>query len=73
MVRLSNLIVTTNPAKRGKLVFHRDGNTYFLAEVWSSGYTNGRRLVKSDGEKAAKDELARNQKDERVEIALVRQ
>jgi hypothetical protein len=73
-IRLSNLMVKTNPTERAKLVFRRYGKSYFLAEVWSAGYANGRRLLKSDGEEAAKSELAADQKKyERVEIALVRE
>lgn len=72
-IRLSSLIVKTNPAERSKLVFHRYGNTYFLAEVWGAGYTNGRKLIKSSREDSLKIELARNsEKYERVEIALAR-
>jgi hypothetical protein len=40
----------------GKLVFHRYGSTYFLSEVWTPGYSTGRVLPKTKGER----ELARN-------------
>lgn len=74
-IRLSSPIIQLEPADKGKLVFHRYGNTYFLAEVWSAGSATGRRLVKSSAEKAMAKELAANQNKtereyQRVEIAL---
>jgi len=62
---------------RSKLVFHRYGNRYFLAEIWIGGARDGRRLLKSRNEKAVERELASTTKPgvqmfERVEIALVR-
>lgn len=63
--------------KIGKLVFHRYGNHYFLAEIWNAGERDGRGLLKSRSEKAVERELASTTKQrvpmfERVEIALVR-
>lgn len=39
-----------------KMVFHRYGDTYFLAEVWGAGNPNGKALYPShaEGELAAK-------------------
>ena len=37
--------------EKGTLVFHRYGNEYFLAEVWSAGSTTGRAFVKSRRER----------------------
>jgi hypothetical protein len=76
--RLTSLIVHTKAAEKSQLVFHRYGNSYFLAETWIAGDTNGRRLNKSSLERAMEQELAANpsrskQNYERVEIALVRQ
>ena len=68
-------------AEASKLVFHRYGNRYFLAEIWRAGETEGQKLLKSREEKAierewaaitSKSELAQRGY-ERVEIALVRQ
>ena len=42
--------------KKSRLEFHRYGNTYFLARVWSRGTSQGRELRKSMAER----ELARN-------------
>lgn len=67
--------------KESKLVFHRYGNRYFLAEIWRAGEGDGQKLFKSREEKAierewasisSKSELAQRGY-ERVEIALVRQ
>ena len=75
--RMTSPIVKTNAPSHGKLVFHRYGDTYFLAEVWRAGDSNGRLLVKSSGERAAERERAsvasiNGGKYERVEIALAR-
>lgn len=65
---------------KGKLVFRRYGNRYFLAEIWAGGEREGQKLQKSREEKAienelaiisSKSELAQN-RFERVEIALVK-
>lgn len=77
VIRLSNAVVKRNPSSQGKLVFHRYGNSYFLAEVWSAGYSTGRALRESNAEEAVRTELSanpktRNQVYERVEIALAR-
>ncbi len=41
-----------------KLVFHRYGAQYFLAEVWGAGDTRARQVMKSRSEKAAEHEIA---------------
>ena len=66
------------PAKAGTLVFRRYGSQYFLAEIWTTGEKEGRRLVKSRQERAIERELASIRSNsesgyERVEIALVTQ
>jgi hypothetical protein len=58
-IRLSNSIVAPRPKQKSMLTFRRYGNTYFLAEVWVAGSTQGRELLKSKGERAA-EQLARN-------------
>jgi hypothetical protein len=65
---------------QGKLVFHRYGNRYFLAEIWTGGDREGQKLMKSREEKAIENELAiiasktelPRRAYERVEIALGR-
>ena len=36
-----------DPQVKGKLVFKRYGQTYFLSQVWSPGYDTGRELTRS--------------------------
>lgn len=38
------------PTSKGKLVFHRYGDQYFLSEVWPAGTTTGRAVAKSHTE-----------------------
>lgn len=56
-IRLSNALISPERQKNSKLVFHRYGDRYFLAEVWRSGETSGRKLVMSKAEEAMKHEL----------------
>jgi hypothetical protein len=73
--RLSSTITANRRAETGKLVFHRYGNRYFLAEIWTPGESEGRQLMKSKDEKSVERELAAaksSRKYERVEIALAR-
>ena len=72
--RLSTTIVKSKPSPSSKLVFRRYGDSYFLSEVWSAGYSSGRKLLRSKSEKALEGQLAANtQNYERVEIALNRE
>ena len=57
-----NVVRMTGPTEqktrgRARMVFHRYGHNYFLAEVWDIG-TNGRELAKSKQERAIERELA---------------
>ena len=56
-VRLT--IPASGTSKSSKLVFHRYGQRYFLAEVWSDGGAQGRELAKSKQERAIEKEGAR--------------
>ncbi len=58
VVRLSNSIETSKAPEQAKLVFHRYGQRYFLSEVWSAGDTTGRKLLKSNEERAIEGQLA---------------
>ena len=69
-------IPASGKANHSKLVFHRYGQRYFLAEVWSTS-TDGRELTKSRQEQAIQKELSRIASNkpaarayETVEIAL---
>ncbi|MEP6911846.1 MAG: hypothetical protein ABI923_03775 [bacterium] len=55
-VRLSGPTEQKNKS-RARMVFHRYGHNYFLAEVWNGG-SNGRELAKSKQERAIERELA---------------
>jgi hypothetical protein len=47
-----------NNNTKARLVFHRYGERYFLAEVWNGFNTTGRHLLKSKEESAIEKELA---------------
>src|SRR5215468_408006 len=55
VIRLANTI-TPKARQSARLVFHRYGATYFLAEVWEGGDRIGRRLVESRQERALRVE-----------------
>jgi len=40
-----------SPEGSGKMIFHRYGDVYFLAEVWAPGQDVGQQLTKSRAEK----------------------
>jgi hypothetical protein len=42
---------TMKPSERGKLVFHRYGNKYFLYQIWSAGASTGFEFPKTHAEK----------------------
>lgn len=57
-MRLSNSIQHSQESKTTKLVFHRYGPRYFLAEVWQSGERSGRQLLKTKEERTIASQLA---------------
>ena len=57
IIRLTNLVESNSDNTRARLVFHRYGQNYFLAEVWNGGET-GRMLLRSRRERAIERELA---------------
>lgn len=60
-IRLTNVIAPASNQEdktRARLVFHRYGQRYFLAEVWSVADSTGRQLLKSRHERAIERELA---------------
>jgi hypothetical protein len=59
-IRLTNAISENAQTKRARLVFHRYGNTYFLAQVWAAGESQGREMSRSKAERSAEIELAKN-------------
>ena len=56
-IRLTNEIEPSKD-RRARLVFHRYGNRYFLAEVWTGGGDPGRQLLKSRQERAIEREMS---------------
>jgi hypothetical protein len=59
-IRLTNSIESTRNKEGAKLVFHRYGDRYFLAEVWTGARSTGQQLLKSRQERAIERELASN-------------
>ena len=57
-LRRSEATVPMKNKQHARLVFHRYGERYFLAEVWSGVDISGRQLVKSQEERAIEQELA---------------
>lgn len=58
VVRLTNSIQRQGPRTNARLVFHRYGDRYFLAEVWNGGDSTGLQLIKSRQERAIERELS---------------
>lgn len=57
-LRLSEATDRMKNKSHARLVFHRYGERYFLAEVWNGADTSGRQLLKSLEERAIERELA---------------
>ena len=55
--RLTNEIEPSKD-RRARLVFHRYGDRYFLAEVWTGAGEAGRQLLKSRQERAIEREMS---------------
>lgn len=79
VVRLSNSVAENSKKRNARMVFHRYGQQYFLAEIWS-GDTYGSQLRQCKRERNLRQELAANASKndsaaegyEIVEVALVR-
>lgn len=57
VIRLSHSIEPNGKQRQARLVFHKYGQRYFLAEVWAGGNSTGRQLVGSREERAARREF----------------
>ena len=57
-IRLTNTIGPKLQVSEAKLVFHRYGEKYFLAEVWTGADNTGRVLLPSKQEKSIKREYS---------------
>lgn len=51
LMALTNGCESIEAADASKLVFHRYGSQYFLAQVWSAGSSEGRELPRSRAER----------------------
>jgi len=66
---LDDKVLEGRALKDSKMVFHRYGNAYFLAEIWVAGSGTGVRVVPSRSEK----EFARKRTEmEIAELRIVR-
>jgi hypothetical protein len=59
VIRLSNSVAEKSEERTARMVFHRYGQQYFLAEVWS-GEDYGRKLFQCKRERNLRQELASN-------------
>jgi hypothetical protein len=66
---LGNAIRSVGSQKDAKLVFHRYGNYYFLAEVWASAIDSGNQVPKS---RLESELAARQPAPERIIVAATR-
>ncbi len=55
-LRMGQKMMSTDPSKRGKLVFRRYGDRHYLAEIWIPGY-RAIAVFKSKSERALEREL----------------
>jgi hypothetical protein len=70
LFQLTNSTGPIGKDMHARLVFHRYGGTYFLAEVWESASHTGRRVLPSKQERSMRRELAAKQtKHEVIEVA----
>jgi hypothetical protein len=66
---LASAFVLTKPNQAGdrnkvsEMVFHRYGNQYFLAQVWTSGGSIGQELFESRQERELQRNMAHNKTD----------
>jgi hypothetical protein len=71
VVRLTSSLYR-NESDKGKLVFHRYQDQYFLSEIWSPGESQGRQLMKSNREKAMqREQLASNPSKQAYQVIEV--
>jgi hypothetical protein len=55
--RVTITVVAKSRNSQSRLIFHRYGQTYFLAEVWREGDSEGRLLTQSKKERSMRHEL----------------
>jgi len=54
----SEPVETSRTPRRGEVVFHEYGDTYFLAQIWTGGEETGREVIPSRDEKRIERDLA---------------
>jgi len=54
----SEPVETSKTPRRSEVVFHEYGDTYFLAQIWTSGEDTGREVLPSRAEKRLERDLA---------------
>lgn len=66
---LTSTVLSNELLNDSKLVFNHYQGQYFLSEFWTSGADSGRKVMKSDKERALERQMAKNgAKVERVAI-----
>jgi hypothetical protein len=71
-IRTSIPVLTRDITSKGKLVFHRYGDQYFLYQVWPAGAATGRQFLKSRSEREVQENLAANRSiGKAVEIVTI--
>jgi hypothetical protein len=66
MIVLSNSAQSAGASTDTRLVFHRYGDSYFLAQIWTAGDSSGQQLKVSPREQ----EMARNNRNSEDVIVL---
>ena len=75
--RSEHALIETEPVqqskipKRGEVVFHRYGDTYFLYEVWTPGMETGREIERSRSERALERDMAMGGKQAQPETVAI--
>ncbi|HEX8922245.1 MAG TPA: hypothetical protein VF766_12270 [Pyrinomonadaceae bacterium] len=67
-IRLTKAVQASDKRRKTTLTFRRYGETYYLAQVWMAGSSEGREIIKSTAERSADRELAQNSRPEIVTI-----
>jgi hypothetical protein len=70
-IRFTHEIAARPKQTHARLVFHRYGQTYFLAEVWQGGNSTGRALAQSKAERALRRERASLAQNSYEKVELV--
>lgn len=65
---LTSGIQAKERSEHSKLIFNRYEDQYFLAEVWTSGVSTGRRLPGTRRERLIKQEIAKRSNSEKVTV-----